>query len=93
MSPGINYGTQFFDFGLSINNLVQYNLNSSEQIAEDPKQSIQAHIMYTGYMDARGFFDESKFSTLLRSEFKKDKKSVMQPRNHTFVSDDIENPY
>jgi type IX secretion system PorP/SprF family membrane protein len=76
ISPGINYGTQFFDFGLSVNNLVQYNINSSEFIEEDPKQSIQAHIMYTGYMDSRGFFDESKFSTLVRSEFQKDNTIV-----------------
>ena len=72
ISPGINYGTMFFDFGLSINNLVQYNLQVSELIEEDPKQGIQAHIMYTGYMDSGGFFDESKFSTLIRSEFRKD---------------------
>jgi len=31
--------------------------------------------------------------TLQLSNFKKDKKSVMRPRNHTFVSKDIENPY
>jgi len=72
ISPGINYGTQFFDLGISVNNLVQYNLKSSKLIEDDPQQSIQAHIMYTGYMDARGFFDQSKFSTLVRSEFKKD---------------------
>jgi len=72
ISPGINYGTMFFDFGVSVNNLVQYNLKTSALIEEDPQQSIQAHIMYTGYMDARGFLDESKFSTLVRSEFKKD---------------------
>jgi len=72
ISPGINYGTQFFDFGVSVNNLVQYNMNSSAFIEDDPRQSIQAHIMYTGYMDSRGFFDESKFSTLVRSEFQKD---------------------
>jgi len=76
ISPGINYGTQFFDFGLSINNLVEYNLKSSEFIEEDPEQSVQAHIMYTGYMDARGFFDQTKFSSLVRSEFKKDKTIV-----------------
>jgi len=76
ISPGINYGTQFFDFGLSVNNLVQYNIKSSELIEEDPQQSIQAHIMYTGYMDSRGFFDQSKFSALVRSEFKKDKTII-----------------
>ena len=72
VSPGINYGLVFFDFGLSVNNLVQYNIKTSELIKEDPQQSIQAHVMYTGYMYSRGFFDESKFSALLRSEFKKD---------------------
>ena len=76
ISPGINYGTQFFDLGLSINNLVQYNMQSSELIEEDPQQSIQAHVMYTGYMDSGGFFDESKFSTLVRSEFKKDQTII-----------------
>ena len=71
ISPGINYGTQFFDFGVSVNNLVQYNMNSSAFIEDDPRKSVQAHVMYTGYMDSRGFFDESKFSTLIRSEFQK----------------------
>lgn len=31
--------------------------------------------------------------SLQLSEFKKGNKSVMQTRNHTFVSEDIENPY
>jgi hypothetical protein len=31
--------------------------------------------------------------SLQLSEFKKANKSVMQSRNHTFVSEDIENPY
>ncbi len=72
INPGINFGTGFFDFGLSINNLVAYSLTSSKIIEENPEQSVQPHIMYTGYLDAGGFFDESKFSTLVRSEFKKD---------------------
>ena len=76
INPGINFGTEFFDFGLSINNIVAYNLTSSKMIEENPEQSIQGHIMYTGYVDSRGFFDESKFSGLVRSEFKKDKTVV-----------------
>src|SRR5690554_2723508 len=72
VSPGINYGLVFFDFGLSVNNLVQYNIKSSEVLKDDPQQSIQAHLVYTGYVSSRGFFDESKFTTLIRSEFKKD---------------------
>lgn len=75
-NPGINYGTTFFDFGVSVNNLVAYNLSTSEMIEDNPEQSVQAHIMYTGYVDSRGFFDETKFSGLVRSEFKKDKTVI-----------------
>ena len=60
INPGINYGTAFFDFGVSINNLVSYNLKSNQMIKDNPEQSIQAHIMYTGYLNGRGFFDQSK---------------------------------
>ncbi len=72
VTPGINYGTMFLDFGVSINNLVLYNINSSQLIENNPEQSIQAHIMYTGYMNSQGFFDNSKFSGLIKSEFRKD---------------------
>ncbi|TXE11522.1 type IX secretion system membrane protein PorP/SprF [Seonamhaeicola algicola] len=76
INPGINYGTEFFDFGLSINNLVAYNLNTSKIIEDNPQQSLQAHVMYTGYMNTRGFFDESKFTTLITSEFKKEETVI-----------------
>ena len=72
INPGINYGTEFFDFGLSVNNAVSYNFNTSKIIEDNPEQGLQAHVMYTGYVNSRGFFDESKFSGLLTSEFKKD---------------------
>ncbi|MDN3666839.1 PorP/SprF family type IX secretion system membrane protein [Algibacter miyuki] len=68
INPGLNYGTAFFDFGISVNNLVSYNLNASELIEDNPEQNIQGHIMYTGYMQNRGFFDNTKFSGLLRTE-------------------------
>lgn len=76
VNPGLNYGTAFLDFGVSINNLVLYNISSSELIKDNPQQSIQAHLMYTGYFDSYGFFDESKFSGLIKSEFRKDKTVV-----------------
>jgi type IX secretion system PorP/SprF family membrane protein len=76
INPGINYGTTFFDFGLSINNLALYNLKTSKIVNDDPEQSVQAHIMYTGFLVGRGFFDEAKFSGLIRSEFKKDQTVV-----------------
>ncbi|WP_044639052.1 PorP/SprF family type IX secretion system membrane protein [Siansivirga zeaxanthinifaciens] len=73
INPGINYGTLFLDFGVSLNNLVTYNFKTSEIIKENPEQSIQLHAMYTGYLETRGFFDESKFSTLVTTNLKKDK--------------------
>ncbi|MDN3493598.1 PorP/SprF family type IX secretion system membrane protein [Winogradskyella bathintestinalis] len=76
INPGINYGTQFLDFGLSVNNLALYNFESSTLIEDNPQQSIQAHIMYTGYMSSRGFFDESKFTGLLKSDFQKDETVI-----------------
>ena len=76
ISPGINYGIMFFDFGISVNNAVQYNLKTSQLIENDPKQGIQAHVMYTGYMDFQGFLDESKFSGLIKSEFQKDQTII-----------------
>ncbi|MFK7781700.1 PorP/SprF family type IX secretion system membrane protein [Psychroserpens sp.] len=76
INPGINYGLAFIDFGLSINNLAVYNFESSEMLQDNPEQGIQAHIMYTGYVNSRGFFDDTKFTGLVRSEFKKDETVV-----------------
>src|SRR5690606_24161924 len=72
VNPGINYGLAFFDFGVSLNNLAAYNFTTSNLIEDNPEQSVQAHVMYTGYVNSRGFFDETKFSGLVRSEFKQD---------------------
>ncbi|MFD0988815.1 PorP/SprF family type IX secretion system membrane protein [Mariniflexile jejuense] len=76
IAPGINYGTTFFDFGVSLNNIVSYNLKTSKIIEDNPEQSIQAHVLYTGYVESRGFFDRSKFSGLVRSEFKKEQTVI-----------------
>ena len=76
INPGINYGTGFLDFGVSIKNLALYNFKSSKLVEDNPEQSIQAHIMHTGYLESRGFFYESKFSGLLKSEFRKDKTII-----------------
>ncbi|SFD34590.1 PorP/SprF family type IX secretion system membrane protein [Algibacter pectinivorans] len=72
INPGINYGLDFFDFGVSVNNLVAYNFTNSKMIEDNPEQSLQAHLLYTGYVNTRGFFDESKFTGLISSDFKKD---------------------
>ncbi|AUP81345.1 PorP/SprF family type IX secretion system membrane protein [Flavivirga eckloniae] len=76
INPGINYGTGFVDFGISLNNVFLYNINGSELVQENPEQGIQAHAMYTGYVNSRDFFDESKFTGLIRSEFKKEKTVI-----------------
>ncbi|WP_299247930.1 PorP/SprF family type IX secretion system membrane protein [uncultured Lacinutrix sp.] len=76
VNPGINYGTGFFDFGVSLKNIVAYNFQSSNVIEDNPEQAVQGHIMYTGYLTSRGFFDESKFTTLVKSEFKKEETIV-----------------
>nr|WP_295705301.1 PorP/SprF family type IX secretion system membrane protein [uncultured Lacinutrix sp.] len=72
INPAINYGTGFFDFGVSLNNIVAYNFTSSTIIEENPEQAIQGHLMYTGYLSTHGFFDETKFSGLVKTEIKKD---------------------
>jgi len=76
VNPGINYGTGFLDFGVAIQNLVSYNITESQIIEDNPEQGLQAHFMYTGYVETRGFFDDSKFSTLIRSEFKQDQTII-----------------
>ena len=71
VSPGINYGSAFFDFGLSLNNIVSYNFNTGI-LKDDPNKGIQAHVMYTGFIDSYGFFDKSKFSGIVKAEFYKE---------------------
>lgn len=76
INPGINYGFAFLDVGVSINNLAVYNFNTSELLQDNPEQSLQAHIMYTGYLDAYGFFADSRFKGLVRSQFKQDQTVI-----------------
>ncbi|PRZ26215.1 PorP/SprF family type IX secretion system membrane protein [Flavobacterium granuli] len=75
-NPGINYGTAFLDFGVSLNNLFLYNLKTSQLVQDDPEKSIELHVMHTGYLDSYGFFDKSKFSALVKTELKKEKTVV-----------------
>ena len=73
LNPGINYGTTFLDFGATLTNFLVYNLSTSQLITNDAEKSISAHLMHTGYLEVDGFFDKSKFSALLKSDFRKDK--------------------
>jgi type IX secretion system PorP/SprF family membrane protein len=76
VSPGINYRMDHFDFGLAYNNAVLYNLKTSKLIPNDPEKSIQAHLMYTGFIETEGFFEFSKFVGLVKVE-KKTEKTVV----------------
>jgi type IX secretion system PorP/SprF family membrane protein len=71
INPGLNYGTGFMDFGVSYNNIATYNFKSSALVEENPKRGLQGHVMYTGYFGGYGFFGDSRFSTLARTEFQK----------------------
>ena len=73
LNPGINYGTTFLDFGVTLTNFLVYNLTTSQLITNDAEKSISAHLMHTGYLEVDGFFDKSKFSAQLKSDFRKDK--------------------
>lgn len=73
LNPGINYGTTFLDFGVTLTNFLVYNSSTSQLIHDDPEKSISAHLMHTGYLEGNGFFDKSKFSALIKSDFRKDK--------------------
>ena len=73
LKPGINFGTEFFDFGVSVNNLVLYNLATSEMVKDNQENSYLGHVMYTGYINSyRRFLDDAKFSTLVFVEKKND---------------------
>ena len=71
VSPSINYGSGFMDFGLTLSNVLTYNVNSSLLLDENAEKGIQGHIMYTGYLGGYGFFGESRFSALGKTEFQK----------------------
>ena len=72
VSPGINYGTSFLDFGLTAKNIVFYNFATSKTLADDPAKSIDGHIMYTGFLENNGILEEGKFSAIARVEARKD---------------------
>ena len=77
LKPGINFGTEFFDFGVSVNNLVLYNLATSEMVKDNQQNSFLGHIMYTGYIDSyRDFLDDAKFTTLFFVEKNKDATAI-----------------
>ena len=76
LNPGINYGTAFLDFGLSLNNFFAYNLSTSQLLTNAVEKYLSVHVMHTGYLETNGFLDKSKFSGLIKTDFRKDKTSI-----------------
>ncbi|MFC7774880.1 PorP/SprF family type IX secretion system membrane protein [Flavobacterium sp. GCM10027622] len=76
VNPGINYSTGMIDLGLTANNIFYYNFNNSGLVTDDPMKSISAHLMYTGYLYNNGFFENGRFSTLVKGEMAKEKTIV-----------------
>ena len=76
INPGINYGSRFIDIGLAVNNLFYYNLSGSTLISDDPTRAVAGHLMYTGYMDQSGIFENAKFSILARAELAKEQTGL-----------------
>ena len=71
--PGLNFGTSFFDIGVSVNNLFLYNLKTGQNVVDDQGKSYAAHLMYTGYIENNdGLFEKAKFTVFGQAEKKKD---------------------
>ena len=51
MSPGFNFNFNEFDAGVSVNNLVAYNISASELVTDD--MAFRGHVMYTTSLERR----------------------------------------
>ena len=76
LQPGLNYGGEFLDFGISFPNLLAYNLRISQLVTNNPFQKISLHAMHTGYIESQGFLDGSRFSALAKTEISKNKTAI-----------------
>jgi type IX secretion system PorP/SprF family membrane protein len=73
IKPGINYNANNFDFGISANNIVAYNLSTSQTAADNQEASFSGHLMYTKEVNSfYDILDGSNFSGLIQVENKKD---------------------
>lgn len=76
VQPGLNYGGEFLDFGISFPNLLAYNLRISQLVNNNPFQKVSLHAMHTGYVESQGFFGGSRFSALAKTEISKNKTAI-----------------
>ncbi len=69
LNPGLNLTWGSFDFGVAVDNAVDYNFKSSETIKEFSEKSFSSHLMYHHQMLAQeGLFEAGFFRLMLRGK-------------------------
>ena len=67
--PGINVGYKQFDFGVYLENLIDYDFKSNMMAKEYTNKSISGHIAYTHQMTSlKDLFEDSEFRLMLRAK-------------------------
>ncbi len=65
--PGFNLSYGAFDFGVYAENLIDYNLKTSEAITEFQDKTFSGHLQYTyGFKKDKGIFEEGRLMPLAR---------------------------
>ena len=65
--PGFNISYGQFDFGVYAENLLDYNLKTSEQITDFSEKTFSGHLQYTHqFLNTRGVFEQGRLMPLAR---------------------------
>ncbi|WP_445456320.1 PorP/SprF family type IX secretion system membrane protein [Flavobacterium sp. HNIBRBA15423] len=68
VKPGVNLNFNNFDIGIAADNIISYNLSTSESVKENKSSSFSGHLMYTKELDSYyNILDGANFSTMLRA--------------------------
>ncbi|WP_415782689.1 PorP/SprF family type IX secretion system membrane protein, partial [Flavobacterium jumunjinense] len=77
VKPGLNLRLNNFDIGIAANNIISYNLSSSEAVQENNSSSFSGHLMYTKEISSfYNILDGSNFSTMIQLENRKDGTAI-----------------
>ena len=67
IKPGINLNFNSFDIGIAADNIISYNLTTSESVQENKSSSFSGHVMYTKELDSYyNLLDGANLSTMVR---------------------------
>ncbi|WP_290800982.1 PorP/SprF family type IX secretion system membrane protein [Flavobacterium sp.] len=67
IKPGINLNFNSFDIGIAADNIISYNLSTSESVQENKSSSFSGHVMYTKELDSYyNLLDGANLSTMVR---------------------------